>query len=377
MIDFEIVRENLQRQAFELGFSLFGIAPAQRSPGFEKLVEWIARGYAGTMSYIPNREKAYEHPESVLEGCKSVVMLGLPYVEHPNTLSRKSVASTRSIECNSVDAAVLSNPLCQLGNYASGQVDYHDLLRDRLNQLCFGLETMVAGSRNRGVVDTAPLMERDFALLAGLGWIGKNTLLLNRTAGSYFFLAALLTDVPLDCDEPIVSDHCGSCTACLDACPTSAFVEPRLLDASRCVSYLTIEHRGVIDPELSEQMGPWIFGCDVCQIVCPWNRKREADVPMELRPFAMDAKQSPEHWLRLDEESFRRLYRKTPFWRTKLSGMQRNAMIVAANMRRHDLRPLIERFRTDGNQVLRETSRWSLMQLDTDPQPPLSPDSIP
>ena len=162
---------------------------------------------------------------------------------------------------------------CRLGSYASGKSDYHDLLRVRLNKLAAILASIYPDSINRGVVDTAPLMERDFAQLAGLGWIGKNTLLLNRTEGSYFFLAALLTSIEFTADQSFEADHCGSCTACLDACPTKAFEAPRVLNATRCISYLTIEYRGVIEAELSDKMQNWIFGCDACQIVCPWNRK--------------------------------------------------------------------------------------------------------
>jgi epoxyqueuosine reductase len=355
MIALELVREHLQRQANEMGFALFGVARAQPSPGYARLLEWISRGYAGTMSYIPKRLAAYETPGSVLEGCRSVVMLAMPYAAHPDTLRRKGLAKTA--------APSESGPPCHLGSYASGQVDYHDLLRSRLNQLCLNLEGMVPGSLNRGVVDTAPLMERDFGQLAGLGWIGKNTLLLNRDVGSYFFLAALLTDVELSPDEPLLMDHCGTCTACLEACPTSAFVEPRVLNASRCISYLTIEYRGVIETELSDRMEDWIFGCDACQIVCPWNRKHDAIVEPPLLPDQLETKQSLQHWLSLDDDTFRTLYRKTPFWRTKLSGMQRNAMIAAANMNRQDLRPLIERFLRSDNQVLVETCRRCLTGL--------------
>ena len=354
MISSVLAKDQLRSQALALGFSLFGVARAQLSPGFEHLIEWIDRGYAGEMSYFPKRVDAYRHPDSVLEGCKSVVMLAMPYAANPMTTPRKYAADVDNQNKHAETAS------CQIGTYATGQVDYHDLIRNRLDQLCKALKVMYPESKNRGVVDTAPLLERDFAQLAGIGWIGKNTLLLNRTEGSYFFLAALLTTVELAEDSPFEADHCGSCTACLDACPTSAFVGPRILDASKCISYLTIEYRGVIPNELSEKMGDWIFGCDVCQMVCPWNRKRQVDVPTELEPSRMDEKTSVEHWLRMDGTMFRKLYRNTPFWRTKLLGMQRNAMIAAANSNRSDLRPIIEKFATSTEEVLRSTSQWCL-----------------
>lgn len=366
MIVSNLAKDQLRGQAKLLGFSLFGVARAQAAPGYDHLLEWIKRGYAGEMSYIPKRSAAYRHPDSVLEGCKSVVMLGMPYAANPRT-TRSRRDTEPGLNATATQPASPLSSQCKTGSYATGQVDYHDLIRGRLNQLLVLMETMVPASKNRGIVDTAPLLERDFARLAGIGWVGKNTLLLNRTAGSYFFLAALLTSVELPEDDPFEEDHCGSCTACLDACPTNAFVEPRVLDASRCISYLTIEYRGAIPNELSERMDGWVFGCDVCQMVCPWNRKRDVEVPSELQPTgslereSLD-RESIEHWLTIDEATFRKLYRHTPYWRTKLHGMQRNAMIAAANSNQKTLRALIDRFATSENEVLRLTSRWCSTQ---------------
>lgn len=360
MIAQALAKEQLRSQALALGFSLFGVARAQNAPGFDHLLEWINRGYAAEMSYITNRSSAYQHPNSVLEGCKSVVMLAMPYASNPLTIPRKHSPVSSSDHAENTSP---SSSACKIGNYATGQVDYHSLIRQRLNQLTSALETMYPGSKHRGVVDTAPLLERDFAKLAGIGWIGKNTLLLNRADGSYFFLAALLTTVELAEDSPFDADHCGSCTACLDACPTDAFVEPRILNAAKCISYLTIEFRGIIPNELSEKMDDWVFGCDVCQMVCPWNRKRNVAVPTELEPTQLEDKLSLQHWLSMDESTFRERYRHTPFWRTKLSGMQRNAMIAAANSKRFDLRPIIETFTASSDEVLQATSKWSLSKL--------------
>jgi len=356
MITSLLATDQLRNQAMALGFSLFGVVRAQPAPGFERLQEWIQRGYAGEMNYIAKRASAYQHPDAVLEGCQSVVMLTMPYASNPLTTPRKSTSDQLALAQDTSGY--------KIGNYAAGQVDYHDLIRERLNKLANSMETMFPGSRNRGVVDTAPLLERDFAQLAGIGWIGKNTLLLNRSEGSYFFLAALLTSVELAEDISSETDHCGSCTACLDACPTSAFVGPHVLDASKCISYLTIEYRGRIPDSLSEKMDGWIFGCDVCQMVCPWNRKRDVTVPSELQPDQMDFKTSLEHWLTIDEATFRKIYRHTPFWRTKLSGMQRNAMIAAANSNRQDLKPIVKKFLNSNDEVLLSTCRWCLTKLN-------------
>jgi epoxyqueuosine reductase len=170
-----------------------------------------------------------------------------------------------------------------VARYAWGD-DYHDLLRGRVNMLAAWLEARVPGCRTRGVVDSAPLAEREFAWLGGLGWFGKNTMLIDPQAGSFFFLTALLTDLELPADAPLQVDHCGSCTACLDACPTDAFVEPRVLDASRCISALTIEDHGTIAPALRPGMQDWIFGCDICQEVCPWTRHAPGSSEPTVQP---------------------------------------------------------------------------------------------
>lgn len=359
------LRQQIEERCRQLGFSLFGVTAAQASPGFDRLKQWIELGYSGTMDYIPRRLEAYRHPDFVLAGCKSAIMLGLPYTPSPHTKPSKQAAlSARSESIEAPKEPIENSPEVKIGSYACGAVDYHDLIRDLLNAICGTLVELVPGSSNRGVVDTAPLMERDFAQLAGLGWIGKNTLLLNRQAGSYFFLAAILTDIELVADEPFPADHCGSCTACLDACPTSAFEGPHLLNASRCISYLTIEHRGKIEAELSEKMGDWLFGCDVCQMVCPWNRKSDPVVLVPLQHTQRQEKTSLTHWLTMDETNFRTLYRKTPFWRTKLEGMQRNAMIVAANQERQDLVPLIKTFLDDKNPTLASTAMDTLARLE-------------
>ncbi len=354
-----LAKSQLQSQATTLGFSLFGVAACVEPQRFEHLRTWLDAGYAGSMKYIEDRYDAYRHPQSILDGCRSVIMLGIPYPKHPLTHPSKS-------DVLSDDARDTSRrSQATIGAYASGKVDYHDWIRDRLNQLSDSLRGMMPSALVRGVVDTAPLLERDFANLAGIGWIGKNTLLLNRTEGSYFFLAALLTDVELPSDAPFEQDHCGTCRACLDVCPTQAFVGPRILDASRCISYLTIEHRGSINPSLRSSMGSWLFGCDACQIVCPWNRKRIDIVDPEFEFHELDRKTDCGHWLGLDEASFRKLYRKTPFWRTRLVGMQRNAMIVAANTERNDLIETIQRFLSSHDATLSETARWALGQLQS------------
>lgn len=365
MIVAHLARERLKAKARELGFELFGITAAQQPPHYDRLTDWIDRGFAGQMGYFENRREAYAHPDSVLEDCRSVVMLGMPYRPHPRTLLRKS------------DPQTLSGPVATafsgaVASYAVGEADYHDLIRARLNELSAYLESMLPGM-HRGVVDTAPLMERDFAQLAGLGWIGKNTLLLNPTHGSYFFLAALLTTTDLPVDEPFEVDRCGTCTACIDICPTQAFVEPHVLDATRCISYWTIEYRGLIPESKRSGIKDWIFGCDECQIVCPWNRKVASRAINErreesLEPRDVDRKSDCAYWLSMTEIEFRQRYRGTPFWRTRLWGMQRNALIVAVNTKRFDVLDAIKTLCSSERDEVRSTAEWALSELRRNPR---------
>ncbi len=301
----------IKDKAAELGFQHAGVCAAAVPPGYARLGDWLDSGYAGQMHYIPDRREAYEHPRHVLDGARSLVMLAMHYQTgrpRPPQPGEGRVA-----------------------RYAWGTVDYHDLIHERLKKLCAFVAGEQPEAKVRGVVDTAPLAEREFAQLAGLGWVGKNTLLINPHVGSYFFLAALLTDLSLEIDAPHETDHCGTCRACLDACPTDAFPEAYVMDASRCISYLTIELREAVPVELRSDMGDWLFGCDVCQEVCPWNgRAPQADEPEfvardDLNPIDAAGLFS------LDDEAFRQQFRKTPLWRSKRRGLLRNAAIVLGN----------------------------------------------
>jgi epoxyqueuosine reductase len=347
---------DLQQAASELGFPLFGITSAKESPGFARFCHWLDQGYAGSMDYLVKRRAAYEHPSSVLAEVKTLVMLGMPY--WPATSRRRK---RRSEEGRLKEEAEQGKG--QVAAYASGTRDYHDVIHERLRKLSDWLTQQLPEANVRGVVDTAPLLEREFAVLAGLGWIGKNTLLLNRAAGSYFFLAALLTDASIESQGGVETDHCGTCTACMDACPTKAFPQPRVLDATRCISYLTIEHRGAISKEFREPIGNWVFGCDVCQQVCPWNRMAKSSDEPAFQPhperYAIDLLKL----LALDDDSFRQQYRKTPLWRTRRVGMQRNAMIVLGNQRRTEALPLLIRHLSSEHVVLRQTAAWAIGRI--------------
>ena len=323
-----------------LGFDGVGICDAT-PPSLVRFREWLDRGYAGQMHYLEDRWNAYSDPNLVLNGVQSVVMLTLPY---------------RTSEPSDVGAGE-----GRISRYAWGRADYHDVIHSKLKSLCSEVTALAPRVTVRGVVDTAPVLERDFAVRAGLGWVGKNTLLL-RTNGSWFFLAALLVDAPLDYDAPFATDHCGTCTACIDACPTDAFPEPYVLDATRCISYLTIEHRDAIPIALREGVGSWLFGCDVCQDVCPWNSKAPIDDSLEFEPLEHNNPTNAAEWFDLDEDQWRTRFRKTPLWRAKRRGLLRNAAIVLGNQEPGIATAQLCRHLDDPDPVIRGAVAWALRQ---------------
>ncbi len=329
----------LSERAKAQGFTLFGVAPAAEADGFDRFTAWLDAGHAGEMDYLENQRERRRHPSSILPTVRSVVMLGFEYghaVLEPEPASPSRIAK-----------------------YAHGP-DYHPFLWNKLNDLASWLEAEEPGCRAKGSADTAPLLERDFARRAGLGWFGKNTMLIDKQRGSFFFLAALLTSVELPVSTPHVASHCGSCTACLDACPTRAFPEPGVLDARKCISYLTIELRGSIPLELREPMGGWLFGCDICQDVCPWNRKEKLGAfPTNSELAELD----PVELLSLDDAEFRRRFRGTAFFRTKRTGLLRNAAIVLGNTGTATAISALELARQDDDEVIREAAEWALSRL--------------
>jgi epoxyqueuosine reductase len=341
-IDLASLKAELRERAAALGFASFGVASAVVPPGFDRFENWLDAGYSGEMDYLPRRREAYRHPDSVLEGARSVVMLGLPYRDAEGPASQAGPGEGR------------------IASYAWGTRDYHDLIRQRLDELAKALTKRVPEANVRGVVDTAPLLERDFARLAGLGWQAKNTLLIDKRQGSYLFLAALLTDIELPPDEPHVAQHCGTCTACLDACPTGAFPQPFVLDATKCVSYLTIELKGPIPQRHRTGVGEWIFGCDVCQEVCPWNRKATTTDEPAFRRQAERERVDLVELLSLDEAGFRERFRGTPMKRAKRRGLLRNAAIALGNNPRPDGAAALIRSLDDAEPLIREAAAWSL-----------------
>jgi epoxyqueuosine reductase len=343
------LEDRIKALGLGLGFDLIGIAPALPTPGSEFLREWLERGYAGEMDYIARRVEERVDPRRVLEGARSAIAVGLVYDPgEPKPASPASGAIAR---------------------YAGGD-DYHDVLRGRLRVFADGLAPLADRPvRSRAYVDTGPIQERASAAEAGLGWIGKNTCLIHPRLGSYLFLGVVLTDLALTADvrEP---DHCGSCRACLDACPTGAFPEPYVLDATRCISYTTIEARGAIPEPLRAAHGDWIFGCDICQEVCPWNLRERRSVP-EDRAGLRDRIAPREEWRRpalewilgLDEQAWRAVTRKSALRRAKHRGLVRNALVACGNSGDRALIPAVRQHAEGDDPLLAEHARWALERL--------------
>jgi epoxyqueuosine reductase len=340
-----LLETQIKQIANALGFELAGIAAAGPVDGFEKFRNWLDQGFAGEMHYLERHGAARRDPQSILTEVRSVVMVGMNYKPLDD------------------DGDALEPGFGRVARYARG-ADYHDVLRGKLRQLLAEIQKLAPGCRGRAVVDTAPLLERDFARRAGLGWLGKNTMLLNKRLGSYFFLGALLLDLPLEADPSHDTSHCGTCTACLEACPTSAFTAPGILDARRCISYLTIELRGSIAEEFRKPLGDWVFGCDICQEVCPWNRKAPAGKDPSLQSGGDLEGLDCVELLSMSLEQFRARFGGTAFLRPKRAGLLRNAALVLGNQGNAAAIPALEQALEDPEPVVREAAAWALARIE-------------
>lgn len=292
----------LQKEAYDLGFSYIGFSKAEElTEEARKLEIWLSKGYHGKMQYMENYFDLRTDPRKLVPGAKTVVTMMYNYFPE---------------EEQAADAP-------KIARYAYGK-DYHHILKRKLKTLLFSIQDNIGDIDGRCFVDSAPIMEREWAKRSGIGWTGKNTLIINPKAGSYFFLACLVIDLEIEPDPPI-KDYCGTCTKCIDACPTDAIAEEGfLLDASKCISYLTIELKDAIPTEFSNKMENWMFGCDICQEVCPWNRfsKKHSEPGFEPHPDLLAMKKSD--WEELTLETFREVFRKSAVKRTKFEGLVRN-----------------------------------------------------
>jgi epoxyqueuosine reductase len=337
--------DRLKAEARGLGFDLVGVAPAVVPPGYGRYLDWLERGREAGMSYLRRQAEAKEHPRRILEGARSVVVAGMIYGRPHSTPPGPTQG--------------------KVARYARGG-DYHEVLWRRLETLLGWLKAERPGVVGRAVCDTAPLLERDFARLAGLGWIGKNTCLIDRKAGSFTVLGSLLVDVELDYDAPFEANHCGTCTRCLDACPTDAFDGPYQLDARRCISYWTIEHKGPIPDEAAGSLGDWAFGCDICQEVCPWNRKAPPGREPALDPGPEWTQPDLIEWLSSDPGSFSKSLKGTALARSKRSGLLRNAALILGTRQAVEAVPVLVERLLDADPVVRGASAWALGRIGSE-----------
>jgi epoxyqueuosine reductase len=330
--------------ALETGFDIAGVARADAPSELAFFAEWVGRGHAGEMAYLTGQVAARSDLKTAFPWARSVIAVGLQY-DTPGPYSVEASAARG-----------------WMARYAWGD-DYHEVMTAMLRRLVERLAEEGGPFRARAYVDTGPIVERAWAAAAGLGAWGKNTCLLHPEHGSWFFLGEVVTDLDLEADAPR-ADMCGSCTACLEACPTGALPAPYVLDATRCISYLTIEVKGAIPEELREGVGRHVFGCDICQDVCPWNRRRRhhggdafAPRPGLLAPDLAELAS-------LDEEAFRRRFRKSAVKRAKRRGLLRNVAVALGNSGDASRRPLLERLARDEDAVVREHALWALRRLD-------------
>ena len=330
--------EAVKARALQVGFDRVAVGPAGPPAHAEQFRAWLDAGYAGGMDYLARTRAERQDPARLLPGCRSVVALALAYGPRDD------------------DAH-----WCRVSRYARG-VDYHGLMRPRLAAVVDALrEAGGPAVASRAAVDTSAVLERDLAARAGLGWIGKNTNLIAVGGGSYFFIGVVLTTAVLAADGP-ATDHCGTCTACLDACPTGAFVRPWVLDARRCLAYLTIEHRGDVPDEWKPAMGDWLFGCDVCQEVCPWNRKAPPAREPALAPTA--PLPSLTALLEMDDAAFRARFRGSAMSRARRAGLARNAALMLGHRGDRAAVPPLRRALRDPDPGVRRAAEWALAQLE-------------
>ncbi|MBS1774649.1 MAG: tRNA epoxyqueuosine(34) reductase QueG [Bacteroidetes bacterium] len=297
----------IKQEAARLGFDSCGIALAQKmDEDARKLETWLNKGFQGKMQYMENHFDLRTDPTQLVPGAKSVITLLLNYFPS----EKQNLYAPR------------------ISRYAWG-IDYHFVIREKLNELLDFIRTNIGAVDGRGFVDSAPVLERSWAVRSGLGWVGKNGNLLTKHAGSFFFIATLITDLSLEPDPPFSTDHCGSCTRCIDACPTDAIVAPALINGSKCISYLTIELKDALIPtEQADKLDGWVFGCDICQEVCPWIRFAKPHHQSAFTPIPEILNLSTQEWMDMSEDTFRKIFKSSPLKRTKFAGIQRNLKAI-------------------------------------------------
>ncbi len=297
----------IKHTALNLGFSYCGIAKAQvLNDDARRLEQWLNKGMHGKMQYMENYFDLRIDPSKLVPGAKSVITLMMNYFP----------------------AAHQQSNVPKIAKYAYGN-DYHEVIREKLKALIIQIKQEAGDINGRGFVDSAPVLERAWAQKSGLGWIGKNGNLINKQSGSFFFIATLIVDIELECDAPFAKDYCGSCTKCIDHCPTDAILPNKVIDGSKCISYFTIELKDALIPDsMNGKFDNWMFGCDTCQDVCPWNRFSKPTDEINFNPIPAVLNFSSNDWEELTEESFKQLFKHSPIKRSKYAGIKRNLQFI-------------------------------------------------
>ncbi len=348
----ESLTQKLKTYALAQGCDLVGVAPVAGFKELDFYPQWLEAGYAGEMEYLHRQLPKRLDPRQILPSAQSVIVIGLNY-HTPHPLSIENQDRERG----------------WISRYAWGE-DYHHVLSEKLETLHrFLAQEAGANYQGKYYVDTGPVLDRVFAKYAGLGWFGKNTNLLNQKTGSWFFLGELITNLMLEFDAP-PPDRCGTCRRCLDACPTEAFVAPYVLDSNRCISYLTIELRGAIPEALRAPMGQHVFGCDICQDVCPWNRKAPVTANTAFAPRENFVAPRLEDLAELDEAAFRERFKNSPIKRAKWRGFMRNVLVALGNSGQARHKKILARFLGHSDVMLAETAQWAKQRLQQEAHKP-------
>lgn len=360
----------VKSKARSLGFQLVGITNPEQPPHYEVFQCWVQAGYQGHMSYL-GTERALENrkdPRLILPECLSIIMLGILH-DSPQKTSDRQYPQFNSPDTQGslqrISKAVKHMHTGQIAAYARGR-DYHEVLPERMRMLVNFIEAQVGEKvPNRWYTDSGPVLERDLAQRAGLGWIGKNTCLIHPRLGSFFLLGTVLLGLELDFDPPFKQDHCGSCTRCIEACPTDCILPERIIDSRRCISYLTIELKGPIPVKLRPLIGDWLFGCDICQQVCPWNLRfapQQGDPALASRPGM--PRRDPLEDLKLTPQTFNRQFLGSPVKRSKRRGFLRNSAVAVGNSgRKESLSTLKHTLIDDPEALVRGHTAWAIAQI--------------
>ena len=343
-------KAEIKAQAQALGFDLVGVAPLGPFPEAVFYPKWLESGYAGEMQYLEKQKESKLRPDSVLPGAKTVIVCAMNYNTSPPRTRWDRLRTWVS-------------------RYAWGE-DYHETVRQKLRELASWIE-QASPHQTKAYVDTGPLLERVYAKYAGVGWFGKNTCIINQRAGSWLFLGCILTDLDVEADAP-VPDRCGTCTRCIDACPTNAIVEPYVLDSRKCIAYTTIELRGEIPEAEREGIGHHLFGCDICQDVCPWNRRAPQSENEAFQPRPGLFWPEISGLMDLSEDDWRKMIRGTSMKRAKIKGLLRNLMVVAGNSGAREFVPKLQRFLTHEDEHVRSHAEWAVKKLERHPSEPRS-----